>query len=153
MVRVSLFLKRNSTMNAHHAYLALGTNLGNRRENLLTAYQHIENKVGRILRRSSIIETEPKGFSSENLFLNSCILVSTTLTPQQLLTATQEIELLMGRTMKSIDGVYHDRIIDIDILLYDDIHVDTPELQIPHPRMFERDFVMRPLREIMESHK
>lgn len=64
---------------------------------------------------------------------------------------TQEIERSMGRTVKSVNGQYHDRIIDIDILLYDDITIDTPELKIPHPLMHERDFVMIPLREIMKN--
>ena len=82
-------------------------------------------------------------------FLNACVRVSTTLTPRQLLAATQQIERALGRTAKSAGGVYHDRVIDIDILLYDDLRVDEPDLKIPHPLMTERDFVMIPLREIM----
>ena len=70
--------------------------------------------------------------------------------PRQVLLATQRIERDLGRTGKSVDGVYHDRVIDIDILLYDDLKVDEPGLKIPHPLMYERDFVMVPLKEIME---
>lgn len=73
----------------------------------------------------------------------------TPLAPRQLLEATQKVEQEMGRTLKSANGEYHDRIIDIDILLYDDLHIDQPDLKIPHPLMEERDFVMVPLREIM----
>lgn len=73
----------------------------------------------------------------------------TPLAPRQLLEATQKVEQEMGRKLKSVNGEYHDRIIDIDILLYDDLHIDQPDLKIPHPLMEERDFVMVPLREIM----
>ena len=75
----------------------------------------------------------------------------TTQTPRQLLAITQNIEREMGRTMKTTDGQYHDRVIDIDILLYDDLSVDEPDLVIPHPRMREREFVMVPLREILDN--
>lgn len=73
----------------------------------------------------------------------------TPLAPRQLLEATQKVEQEMGRKLKSVNGEYHDRIIDIDILLYDDLRIDQPDLKIPHPLMEERDFVMVPLREIM----
>lgn len=71
------------------------------------------------------------------------------LAPRQLLEATQKVEQEMGRKLKSVNGEYHDRIIDIDILLYDDLRIDQPDLKIPHPLMEKRDFVMVPLREIM----
>lgn len=133
---------------AHEAYLALGSNLGDRHSTINCALELLENNVGRILRKSKTIETKPEGFASDNLFLNLCLCIETTLTPQELLHATQNIERQLGRTAKSANGQYHDRTIDIDILLYDDLTIDTPELQIPHPRMHERDFVMRPLMEI-----
>lgn len=132
----------------HTAYLGIGTNLGNRESNILHAYRLIEERVGEITRRSSLYNTEPWGFESENSFLNSVICVETALFPRQLLQTTQEIEREMGRNVKSKDGKYHDRIIDIDILLYDDMKVNEPDLMIPHPLMEERDFVMKPLREI-----
>jgi 2-amino-4-hydroxy-6-hydroxymethyldihydropteridine diphosphokinase len=76
--------------------------------------------------------------------------METTLEPLEVLAETQKIEREMGRTIKSVNGEYHDRIIDIDILLYDDLHINTPQLTIPHPLMEERDFVMIPLREILK---
>lgn len=134
----------------HKIYLGLGSNLGNRKENLAYAIRFIGERVGKVLRVSSFIETEPWGFESENTFVNAVILCETDLTPRQLLGATQKIEREMGRQKKSTDGGYSDRCIDIDILLYDDLRVDEPDLQIPHPLMFERDFVMIPLGEIRD---
>jgi 2-amino-4-hydroxy-6-hydroxymethyldihydropteridine diphosphokinase len=126
-------------------YLSLGTNLGNRRSNLDTALDLIAREVGIIKARSSVIETEPWGFDSPNSFLNMAILVQTDLKPLEVLDRTQRIEKDMGRTSKTGADGYHDRIIDIDILLYDDLTMDTPRLTIPHPRMYQRRFVMEPL--------
>jgi len=134
----------------HKIYLGLGSNLGNRKENLAYAIRLIGERVGKVLRVSSFIETEPWGFESENTFVNAVILCETDLTPRQLLGATQKIEREMGRQKKSTDGGYSDRCIDIDILLYDNLRVDEPDLQIPHPLMLKRDFVMIPLREIRD---
>jgi 2-amino-4-hydroxy-6-hydroxymethyldihydropteridine diphosphokinase len=134
----------------HKIYLGLGSNLGNRKENLAYAIRLIGERVGKVLRVSSFIETEPWGFESENTFVNAVILCETDFTPRQLLGATQKIEREMGRQKKSTDGGYSDRCIDIDILLYDDLRVDEPDLQIPHPLMLKRDFVMIPLREIRD---
>jgi 2-amino-4-hydroxy-6-hydroxymethyldihydropteridine diphosphokinase len=134
----------------HKIYLGLGSNLGNRKENLAYAIRFIGERVGKVLRVSSFIETEPWGFESENTFVNAVILCETDLTPRQLLGATQKIEREMGRQKKSTDGGYSDRCIDIDILLYDDLRVDEPDLQIPHPLMLKRDFVMISLREIRD---
>ena len=78
--------------------------------------------------------------------------MQTELSPRQLLAVTQDIEKQLGRTAKSEGGVYHDRPIDIDILLYGDLHINQPDLIIPHPRMYQRDFVMRPLNEIRGTH-
>ena len=134
----------------HYVYLGLGSNLGDKRENLACAIRLIGERVGKVLRVSSFIETEPWGFESENTFVNAAIMCETTLTPRQVLRATQKIEREMGRLKKSTDGGYADRCIDIDILLYDDLRVDEPDLQIPHPLMLKRDFVMIPLREIRD---
>lgn len=136
-------------MTKHTVYLALGANIGDRRATTLRAIARINELIGTVERQSALYETEPWGFASPHRFLNACVRVSTTLTPRQLLTATQQIERALGRTAKSAGGVYHDRVIDIDILLYDDLRVDEPDLKIPHPLMTERDFVMIPLREIM----
>ena len=133
----------------HTVYLSLGTNLGNKEQNLNTAISRIGESVGKVLRTSSYLATEPWGFDSENTFLNAALCVETKLAPEQLLAATQLIEREMGRREKSVNAVYHDRIIDIDILLYDDIHITTPTLTIPHPLMQQRDFVMIPLKEIL----
>lgn len=140
-------------MTNHQVYLGLGSNLGDCRKNLERAIRMIGDKVGRVLRQSSFIETEPWGFESEHKFMNAVILCETMKTPREVLLLTQQIERDMGRTKKSVNGKsvnveYADRPIDIDILLYDDLIVDEPDLKIPHPLMHERDFVMIPLNEI-----
>ena len=130
-------------------YLSLGSNLGDRRQLLHTAINEIAERVGRIEAISSCIETEPVGFDSVHLFLNMAVRVTTELNPYELLKVLKQLERDLGRTRKSHDGVHYDRTIDIDILLYDNLEVNSEELQIPHPRMWERDFVMRPLKEIL----
>ena len=132
------------------AYLALGTNIGNKRRNMITAAALLAERVGDVLALSGFYETEPWGFQSENTFLNAALQLETSLSPLELLKATQQIEVEMGRTQKS-NGTYHDRIIDIDILLYDDLILQTPELTLPHPLMQDRRFVMEPLLEIAPS--
>ena len=112
------------------------------------AVEEIAKRVGEVTSQYAFHASEPWGFESENSFLNAVCCVSTDLVPMELLHVTQEIERSLGRLKKSVNGIYSDRIIDIDILLYDDWHIDTPELTIPHPLMWERDFVMIPLREI-----
>lgn len=133
----------------HQVYLSLGTNLGNRKRNIREAIEKIEELVGEVIRQSALYETKPWGFSSPNDFINACVLVITSLEPRQLLESLQRIEKEMGRMEKSVNGKYHDRIIDIDILLFDDLKINAPDLVIPHPLMEEREFVMKPLREIL----
>ena len=133
----------------HKVYLSLGTNLGNRKRHIREAIEKIGELIGDVVRQSALYETKPWGFSSPNDFINACVMVETALSPRQLLEMTQHIEREMGRMGKSVNGEYHDRIIDIDILLYDDLTVSDPDLVIPHPLMEERDFVMTPLREIL----
>lgn len=142
-------------MTKHQVYLGLGSNLGDCRKNLERAIRLIADRVGAVTRQSSFIETEPWGFESENRFLNAVILCETTQTPREVLRLTQQIERDMGRRKVvggglTVDGqrIYSDRIVDIDILLYDDLTVDEPDLKIPHPLMHQRDFVMIPLKEI-----
>lgn len=134
-------------------YLSLGTNLGDKRHNIAEATEKIRELIGDITCQSALYATKPWGFESENDFINAAVCVETTLTPRQLLQATQEIERSMGRTEKSRDGKYRDRLIDIDILTYGDETVDEPDLKIPHPLMHERDFVMIPLNEILRKRK
>lgn len=140
-------------MGSHTTYLGLGTNLGDKATNLNKAIENIGKLIGTIERQSAFYATEPWGFESQNSFLNACVKVSTNLTPRQLLKATQSIEIMMGRKEKSHNGQYHDRLIDIDILLYDDVDIKEPDLTIPHPLMHERDFVMKPLREIIDNRE
>lgn len=134
----------------HTVYLGLGSNLGDKAANITLAVQNIEEQIGHVVRQSALYVSEPWGFESENNFVNAVVRCETSLSPHKLLRATQRIERQMGRKQKSHDGIYHDRIIDIDILLYDNLTIDTPTLKIPHPLMQQRDFVMIPLREIQE---
>jgi 2-amino-4-hydroxy-6-hydroxymethyldihydropteridine diphosphokinase len=139
----------------HKVYLGLGSNLGRRRSLLKQAIQQIGERVGEVIRQSSFIETEPWGFESKHKFLNGVILCETDKSPREVLVLTQQIERELGRTNKSTDSGllspdYSDRKIDIDILLYDDITIDEPDLKIPHPLMEQRDFVMKPLNEIKQ---
>lgn len=129
-------------------YVGLGTNLGEKEHNLRLAVRKIEERVGKVIALSAFYATAPWGFSSENTFLNAAACVETQLPPLSVLRLTQEIEREMGRTHKSVGGVYSDRLIDIDLLLYDDRVMDTPELKLPHPLMHERRFVLEPLAEI-----
>ena len=129
-------------------YLGLGTNLGDKQAQLQRAVGEIEKRIGRVVALSSFYDTTPWGFQSANTFLNAALQVDTALPPVALLHATQAIEHDLGRLSKSVDGIYHDRPIDIDILLYGDTVYRDEELQIPHPLMAQRDFVLRPLAEI-----
>lgn len=142
-----------SNKQQHQVYLGLGSNLGQREETINRAIALIGEQIGSVERQSAFYYSEPWGFQSQNAFANVVICVSTRLAPHRLLSATQHIERLLGKTelhatQRSVRDLYHDRPIDIDILLYDDLHIDTPELKIPHPLMQERDFVMVPLREV-----
>ena len=133
----------------HMVYLALGSNIGDRRNALSEAIRLIDERVGCVDKVSSFMETEPWGFKSEFNFLNAVLSVQSMLSPIEILHITQNIEKEMGREKKSLGGIYHDRIIDIDLLMYDSLQLDTPELTLPHPHMKEREFVMIPLMEIL----
>ncbi len=129
-------------------YLSLGTNMGDRPKNLSQAMELIARQVGTVVAASDVIETEPWGFDSGNAFLNMVAKVETELEPIDALHVTQDIEKRLGRSEKSVKGVYHDRIIDIDLLMYDDLIMNTPQLTLPHPLMRQRPFVMEPLSQI-----
>ncbi|WP_278680686.1 2-amino-4-hydroxy-6-hydroxymethyldihydropteridine diphosphokinase [Leyella stercorea] len=133
----------------HTVYLSLGSNLGDREATMRRTIGLLNERAGSVDRQSSFIETEPWGFESANRFLNMCVRLLTALQPAELLEATKQIERELGRTQKSVNGKYHDRPIDIDILMYDDVHLDSDDLTLPHPHMQEREFVMKPLREIL----
>ena len=134
-------------------YLGLGTNLGDKEQNLRLAVQKIEEQIGKVISLSAFYVTAPWGFDSANGFLNAAACVETHLSPLEVLQETQQIEQELGRTHKSVNGAYSDRLIDIDLLLYEDLvlsatSVSGAELTLPHPLMTERSFVMQPLVEI-----
>lgn len=145
-------------MTNHQVFLGLGSNLGNRHQHLAEAIRLISERVGEVTRQSSFIETEPWGFQSEHPFLNAVVLCETSKTPREVLQLTQQIERELGRKKKTSLNAkrsslnYSDRPIDIDILLYDDLTIDEPDLKIPHPLMHQRDFVMIPLRQITNKY-
>ncbi len=128
-------------------YLGLGTNLGDKPKNLNDAIVQLSLEVGSVIGQSEFYASEPWGFTSENSFLNAVVLMETSFPPFELLDKIKETEKRMGRKSKT-ETVYTDRIIDIDILLYDNLIIDQPTLKIPHPHMAERDFVLIPLAEI-----
>lgn len=125
-------------------YLSLGTNLGDKEENLENALRLLSEKV-KILKTSSLYETEPVGFTDQPWFLNMVLEGDTGLSPSDLLSFTKSIEGEMKRIKTIVNGP---RIIDVDILLYDEEKIETEDLMIPHPRMMGRAFVMVPLYEI-----
>lgn len=129
-------------------YLGLGTNQGNKEENIRGAIEELSHLLGIPTAVATIIETEPWGFQSDNSFLNTVVAFKSTLAPEEILKATQEIELRLGRTKKSIDGCYSDRPIDIDILLYGNRVIESERLTIPHPLLHKRLFVLQPLAQI-----
>ncbi len=139
-------------------FLGIGTNLGDREANLRTALQLLHERVGECIACSSIYRSAPQGFASENEFANVVVVCRTDHSPEEVLLITQQIEREMGRTEKSVNGVYHDRVIDIDLLqagigsresgIQTQVECNTDTLTLPHPRMHERDFVLIPLREV-----
>jgi 2-amino-4-hydroxy-6-hydroxymethyldihydropteridine diphosphokinase len=130
----------------HDVYLLLGSNLGARQEQIEQALFLISERIGRVELQSSVYETEPWGFTSADLFLNIAVKIVSGLSPQDVLEAIHGIEQSLGRERKG--NGYSSRTIDIDILFYDDLILETSELVIPHPRMQERRFVLLPLKEI-----
>lgn len=132
----------------HEVFLGLGSNLGDRGENLYQAISNIEERIGKVIATSAFYVTEPVGFESANQFLNAVCLVKTKLQPLEVLQETQAIEKDMGRTGKSVNKSYTDRIIDIDLLLFDREIFESPNLILPHPHLHERPFVLLPLAEI-----
>jgi len=132
----------------HEVYLSLGSNLGDRRMNLKVAIERIEDIVGSVMKKSAIYSTQAWGNQQLGEFYNSVIMVYTDLQPEDLLKEIEEIERFGGRKLKSVNEDYKNRLIDIDILLYDDLVMRTEKLIIPHQYILERDFVLIPLLEI-----
>lgn len=128
------------------AYIGIGSNLGNRKENIDKAITYLEcSEDIKIVKVSSIYETDPVGGPSQGKYLNGVIKIETGLSPSGLLSCLNEIEDRMSRVRSEKNGP---RVIDLDILLYGDTKINTEHLSIPHPRMLEREFVLRGLREI-----
>jgi len=130
----------------HHIFLGIGSNIGNRDANLKEAVTQIGVNIGEILKVSSVYETEPWGFEADNSFFNMAVKVVTTHTPSGVLGAILMIEAQLGRIRT--EKQYSSRIIDIDILFFDDLIMDEITLKIPHPFLHERKFVLVPLNEI-----
>lgn len=129
-------------------YVGLGSNQGARLRLMMCALNLIEERIGRFVGRSAFYETKPWGFVSEHPFLNAVAKIETTMKPLEVLAVTQQIERELGRIRKSIDGQYADRTMDIDLLFYDDMCLNLPELVLPHPQMHLRDFVLRPMADL-----
>jgi 2-amino-4-hydroxy-6-hydroxymethyldihydropteridine diphosphokinase len=132
--------------------LAFGSNLGDREGFILAAYRLLEEELGELIKKSSFIETPAWGFESDNSFINSVAVFETQKTPFEALAICNKIEKELGRKRNPEHKGYQNRTIDIDILFYEDIILDTPTLKIPHPLIAERDFVLTPLKEILPNH-
>jgi len=128
-------------------YLGLGSNLGDKEAYLRQAIDSIEKQIGQIFARSVFFVSEPWGFESGNSFLNACVSAKTTITPKECLLLLKGIESALGRSEK-VSGEYKDRVIDLDILFYDNLVLEEPNLIIPHPLLHQRNFVLEPLAEI-----
>lgn len=126
-------------------YILLGGNVGDKSNIFDKTRKQIGERIGPITKRSSVYVTEPWGFKSD-LFWNQALITETALLPHEVLKQTQSIEIDMGRIIKS--GHYIARVMDIDLLFYDDVQLNTPDLTLPHPKISERRFVLVPLNEI-----
>ncbi|PKR79906.1 2-amino-4-hydroxy-6-hydroxymethyldihydropteridine diphosphokinase [Brumimicrobium salinarum] len=131
--------------------LSLGSNLGDRLQVLEKAINKLTRRFPRNFKQSSFYETLPWGFETENLFLNCCVIFDDTIQPEELLEVTQEIEREFGRELKSNNGSYASRVLDIDIIYMGNTTIKTEKLTIPHPLMYVRNFVLRPLVEILPN--
>lgn len=119
--------------------------MGDRAANIKTAVHLLHERGMVVLKCSTVIESDPVGGPAQNKFLNAVVKVETNLSPAEVLSRCQSIERELGRVRGVLNGP---RTIDLDILLYDRLVLDTPQLKIPHPRLFERSFVLEPLKEI-----
>lgn len=131
------------------SYLSLGSNLGDKLENLQDAVNAIDLNIGKVSQISNIYETPSWGFKGDT-FYNLCLKTETTFQPNELLNKVLELEKTLGRKRKNIQE-YQNRNIDIDIILYENTKVNNPDLVIPHPRSLERKFVLIPLADIYEE--
>ena len=130
----------------HTVYIALGSNIGDKSKNLSSAIEEIKTLIGEVTEVSSFFENEPQGFKSDNIFVNACIICKTNLNPLATLKELKNIEKKMGR--KKNNGVYKDRIIDLDIIFFDKLIYNSEKLTIPHKEYKNRSFVLIPLKEL-----
>ena len=130
----------------HTVYIALGSNIGDKSKNLSSAIEEINTLIGEVTEVSSFFENEPQGFKSDNIFVNACIICKTNLNPLATLKELKNIEKKMGR--KKNNGVYKDRIIDLDIIFFDKLIYNSDKLTIPHKEYKNRSFVLIPLKEL-----
>lgn len=128
--------------------LSFGANIGERQKNIEQAYTMVEQEIGEMQKRSSFFETKPWGFESDNLFINSVACFLTSLTCDEVLQKIHQIENSLGRQRTDWAG-YQSRKIDIDILFYEDLILETKDLIVPHPLLHKREFVLMPLKEIL----
>jgi 2-amino-4-hydroxy-6-hydroxymethyldihydropteridine diphosphokinase len=131
-------------------YLLTGSNRDDRMDYLRKAFRNIREQIGNIICSSSVYETEPFGFKDECLFLNQCLLVDTTLSPEDVLNKIGQIENSLGRIRRS--GIYEGRTIDIDILFYGNLVIHMAGLIIPHPELHKRNFALVPMSEISPGY-
>jgi 2-amino-4-hydroxy-6-hydroxymethyldihydropteridine diphosphokinase len=131
---------------------SLGSNQGNKSNYLEKALEEIDLRIGKISKKSFVYETEPIGFESNDSFLNACIEVKTILNPNEILAITQQIEIENGRSVKTLSG-YTSRTLDIDIIFFNSLVLESETIQIPHPRYSERLFVLIPLCDIAPEWK
>lgn len=147
----ALFPHENKPLRAaswKHAYVALGSNMGDRESLLRQAIEELDSRTGiRVSRVSAVYETAPVGYTDQPAFLNMAIALETQLSPIELLRQLLDAEKLLGRVR---DIRWGPRTIDLDLLLYEDVSMDTEELQLPHPRMLERSFVLVPLHDVLD---
>lgn len=135
----------------HKVFLGIGGNIGDKFQNFSKVHQLIDKRLGKITEKSSVYETPPWGFHSENLFWNQVLCIDTVFEAEELLWRIKEIEELYG--LKASDERFSDRQMDVDILYFDEEYFESKELIIPHPRIQERKFVLVPLVEIAPEFK
>jgi len=134
----------------HTVYIALGSNIGDKSKNLSCAIEEIKTLIGEVTEVSSFFENEPQGFESNNIFVNACLICKTNLNPLATLKELKKIEKKMGR--KKTNGVYEDRIIDLDIIFYDQLVFNSEKLTIPHKEYKNRNFILIPLAELTANN-
>lgn len=130
-------------------HLNIGSNLGNRKKNIINAITMLKEAINANIKQSNFIESEAWGFDSDNKFMNIAIAFESDITPMEMLNITQGVEKQTGSNIhRNIDGSYCDRLIDIDIIAIDELIIEEATLTIPHPRMHLREFVLRPMSEL-----